>query len=231
MIFATPNKPKTDSRASLRFRRTWRGKEGFSLVETMVAMVLMLVVLGAIYGVWFGLQRTYSFADEDLAAQEQARTAMNEMVELLRTARSPDPAPSEALNLVIVSATPNSLVCWTDADRDSDHTLELVRFRVDTEDRILYRDTSEDADPAFSSAHSIRLVSSWVSNDDTQPLFSYSGINGSALPVADTVPFEVIDPTQIREVTIDLLVDVVAGKSPIRHELQSVVQPRNLRQY
>ncbi|MBC7292790.1 MAG: prepilin-type N-terminal cleavage/methylation domain-containing protein, partial [Thermoleophilia bacterium] len=66
------------------------GRRGFALVELLVAMALMLVVLAAIYGVWFGLQRTYSFTNEDLIAQEQARTALGEMVELIRTARQPD---------------------------------------------------------------------------------------------------------------------------------------------
>jgi hypothetical protein len=197
----------------------------------MVAMVLMLIILGAIYGVWFGLQRTYSFTDEDLTAQEQARTAMNEMVELLRTARCPSPAPSELLNLVIVWATPNSIVCWTDVDRDPEHTLELVRFRVDAGTRTLYRDTTSNPDLWFADAHSTRLVSNWVSNNASQPLFSYAGTNGAPLTTLAVWPHNVIDPSQIREVSIDLLVDVVVDKAPVRHHLHSVVQPRNLRQY
>ena len=221
--------PVTEKRETIPQGR--KGEAGFTIVETVVAMALMLIVLGAIYGIWFGLQRTYSFTDEDLTAQEQARTAMNEIVELLRTARSPDPAPSEALNLVIVLATPNTLVCWTDVDRDPDHTLELVRFRVRTSTRTLYRDTSTNPDMWFTQAHSTRLVSSWVSNNADYPLFSYTGTNGSPLTTSPIWPFHVIDPTQIREVSIDLLVDMVIDKAPVRHHLFSVVQPRNLRQY
>lgn len=218
-------------RGRLRLSRRCRGNGGFSLVEMMVAMTLMLVILAAIYGIWFGLQRTYSFTEDDLNAQEQARIAMNEMVELLRTARCPDPAPSEDLRLVIVSASPNSILCWTDVDRDPDHELELVRFRVDQESRTLYRDTSATGDPSFSSAYPERLVSHWVTNDEENPLFSYTGMNGSPLPMSTTEPIEVLDPTQIREVTINLFIDVVVEQAPIRHHLRSVVQPRNLRQY
>ena len=108
-----------------------RGDGGFTLVELLVAMVLMLVIMAGIYAIWFGLQRTYSFTNDDMTAQEQARTALNEMVEFIRTARQPDPAPSDELAVVIVSADANSLVCWTDVDRDPNHDLELVRFRVD----------------------------------------------------------------------------------------------------
>ena len=208
-----------------RGRRRLSGEGGFSLVELLVAMVIMIVILGAIYGIWFGLQRSYSFTNDDMTAQEQARSALNEMVELIRTARQPDPAPSEALGLVIVAANANSLVVWTDSDRDSAHDLELVRFRVDTDARTLYRDDSQSGDPTFSGSTSVRLVGNWVSNSETKPLFSYVSANGSTL----TVP--VADPTQIRQVAINLSIDVFIDKAPIAHLLSSVVQPRNLRQY
>jgi Tfp pilus assembly protein PilV len=208
-----------------RIRRQVSGQGGLSLVELLVAMLIMIVILGAIYTIWFGLQRTYSFTDDDMTAQEQARAAMDEMVELIRTSRQPDPAPSAALAMVIVAADDNSLVCWTDSDRDVNHDLELVRFRVDTTTRTLYRDDSQTGDASFSGAHSVRLVGNWISNNETKPLFSYLSANGTVLetPVAD--------PTQIRQVAIDLLIDIYTDRAPISHELRSVVQPRNLRQY
>jgi len=187
-----------------------------------VGMVILLVVLAAIYGIWFGLQRTYSFTDDDLSAQEQARAAMGEMVELIRTARMPDPLPSDpALRLVVVRAEANRLQCWTDLDRDEAHDLELVEFHVNTESRSLYRDST-------------RLVARWLSNDADAPLFAYHGANGAPLQMAtDTATGEeyVVDPSLIREISITLLIDVIKDRAPVRHELTSVVQPRNLRQY
>jgi len=197
------------------------------MIELLVVMVLMFVVMGAIYGVWFGLQRSYSFTEDDMKAQQRAQMAMTEMVELIRTARLPDPAPSDALNVVIYEADDNTLTCWTDVDRDANHTLELVRFRVDEATRTLYRDTDVDHtnDPTFANTDAIRLVSDWVSNGSAIPLFSYVGSNG--LPLETPV----VDPTLIREVHIDLHIDVYENNRPIAHELRSVVQPRNLRQY
>jgi prepilin-type N-terminal cleavage/methylation domain-containing protein len=208
-----------------RFRRRLAPQEGFTMVELLVAMVLMLVIMAGIYTIWFGLQRTYSFTNDDMMAQQEARSALNEMVEFIRTARQPNPAPSESLAMVIVSADANSLVCWTDTDRDPAHDLELVRFRVDTATRTLYRDDCQTGDITFTSAHTVRMVGSWVSNDAAKPLFTYTSGNGTVLsaPVAD--------PTQIREVIIDLRIDVFTDKAPIAHELRSTVQPRNLRQY
>jgi len=202
-----------------------RHAAGFTLVEALITTVLIAVVLLAIYTIWFGLQRSYAFTEEDMKAQQEARTALAEIIELIRTARRPEPAPSEALNLVIVSADANSLVCWTDVDRDAAHDLELVRFRVDTDTGTLYRDESQTGDITFSSGSSVRLVSNWVTNNETLPLFTYKDGNGTVLSAPVT------DPGSIRQVLIDLRIDVEVGKSPIAHELRSVVQPRNLRQY
>ncbi|MCL5734048.1 MAG: hypothetical protein M1274_00420 [Actinobacteria bacterium] len=207
------------------------GEGGITIVELLVAMLIMIVILGAIYTIWFGLQRSYSFTSDDMLAQEQARAAMAEMVAFIRTARQPDPAPSEALAVVIYSAQDNSLVCWTDSDRDPNHDLELVRFRVDTASRTLYRDDSQDGDPTFAGAHSVRLVGNWVDNGAAKPLFRYLDSTGNELPKLESDPTAVADPTQIRQVEIDLWIDIYTEKAPIEHELRSVVQPRNLRQY
>jgi len=214
------------SRKHARSHVLGRGRQdGFTMVELLIAMILMLVVLGAIFTIWFGLQRTYSFTNDDMLAQDQARSALNEMVELIRTARQPESPPSEDLNMVIVSAAANVMVCWTDTDRDAAHDLELVRFRVDQAGRSLFRDDDQAGDITFSASSSIRLVGSWVSNDASTPLFEYRDGNGNVLDSP------VLDPTDIREVSINLRVDVVTDQRPVVHYLRSTVQPRNLRQY
>jgi prepilin-type N-terminal cleavage/methylation domain-containing protein len=203
--------------------RRARGQGGFSLMELLVVMVVMFVVLGAIYTIWFGLQRSYSFTNDDLTAQDRARQAMSEMVEFIRTSRQPDPAPSEALNVVIYSATADELVFWTDADRDAGHDLELTRFRLSG--GTLYRDTSDSGDPDFGDGTAVRLITNCVTNTSAKPLFTYVGSDGQPM----SAPVD--DPTLIREVRIDLMIDIYQQNRPIAHELTSTVQPRNLRQY
>lgn len=200
-----------------------KDQRGLSLVELLVAMAVFLVIIAAIFGVWNRLQSTYDFTAQDLLAQEQARAAMGEMVEFIRTARVPEYAPSEALNAAIVSANANEIILWADTDRDPDHELELIRFRVDTSTGILYRDTATESGTFPGS--SVRLVTSNVSNDSENPLFVFSEGGGAQLSVP------VVDPTTIREVHINLMVDVIQGSSPVAHVLTSIVQPRNLRQY
>jgi len=214
-------------------------QSGLSLMELLVAVVIMIVVMGGIYTIWFGLQRTYSFTDDDMTAQLQAQTALSEMVESIRTARLPAPSTtSQWSNMVIVYADSENLVCWTDFDRDAQHQLELVRYRVDTATRTLYRDNYGRANAAhfhnyyaLNAAHptSTRLVGNWLNNDATnRRLFVYRDGSGTELNISAA---SVADPTLIRQVEIDLLIDVRTNVAPIAHELRSVVLPRNLRDY
>lgn len=207
-----------------------------------MAASLLLVVMAAVYGIWFGLQDTYVFANDDMLAQEQSRTAMGEMVEYIRTARLPESPPNESLKAVMPVARRNDIMVWTDTDRDVDHDLELVRFRVNQDQGVLYRDQATIAGTSLTW-DSERLVTPNVANrvdyddlsDDSTWLFTYYDAAGTELQFDDsdtgTIRYEIPDPTQIREVSIKLLVDIYADQAPITHELTSVVQPRNLRQY
>jgi Tfp pilus assembly protein PilV len=219
--------------------RRLRSQGGVSLIELLIAMIIMIVVLGGVYTIWFGLQRSYSFTNDDISAQSQAQSALAEMVESIRTSRLPAAgSTSRYLNMVIVRANACELICWTDVDRDALHQLELTRYRVDPGSRTLYRDNyGRAADTTGIRTYyqltavtpsSVRLVGNWVSNNtdsSSDYLFHYYDSSGTEMSVP------VSDPTLIREVRIDLKIDVVTGAAPIAHELKSVVQPRNLRQY
>lgn len=89
----------------------------------------------------------------------------------------------------------------------------------------LYRDETDSEDISFATATSVRLVTSNVANSATMPLFTYYDFNGNEMETP------VVDPWSIREVHINLLVDLDADRSPNPHRLSSIVQPRNLRQY
>jgi prepilin-type N-terminal cleavage/methylation domain-containing protein len=213
---------RVNSLTTALVRRSSR-EAGFTLVELMVSLIVFGIILAAIYGIWFGLQRTYAFTEDDLSAQSEARAALNEMVELIRTARQPDTAPWEALRSTLVYADSTTLIFWSDADRDANHDLELIRYRVNITDRTLYRDLWDISGTSFVSGSSARLVGRWVSNGTSLPLFQYEDANSQ--PLASPVS----DPMAIRTITISLRVDVTTEKAPIAHVLSSVVQPRNLR--
>lgn len=202
---------------------------GYSLVEVLVVVLLMVVIMGTIFGVWESLSRVYAFTDDDLTAQTQARMAMAEMVEFIRTARQPLSVAEESLDAVITEAGPFSLTMWTDTLRDGSHSLQLIRFRVSPNPLEthpsgtlfeLWREVGDPTTGAFDNPP-VRLVTSDVGNDSSlYPLFTYR----------DALRETTTDPTKIREVEINLRIDVDPTRSPATNVLTSIVQPRNLRQ-
>lgn len=228
-----------------RFGAPTRGREeGLSLVELLIAMMLLLVVMGAIYGLWNRLEKAYVFAEDDMVAQSEARMALGEIVEFVRTARVPDTISNDALDTVIPFANPYEIWIWTDVDRDVNHDLELVRFRVvnDAGQTFLMRQESLAGDGVFDGAP-VRVVNQNLRNDDdsvdltavVHPLFEFFDSTGTQL--SPNLVFSLkpasksVDTPKIRSVKINLRVDIDPTRSPIVHELSSVVQPRNLRQY
>ena len=203
---------------------------GFSLIELLVVVAILLVIMGAVYGVWLGLSRTYAFTEDDMSTQTQSRAAMAEMVEYIRTARQPLSVTIPGYDTVIPEAGPFSLTLWTDTNRDGSHTLQLIRFRVNPDPLVsqpsgtrfeLLREQGDASTCSFAGAIPVRLVTSDVANDsDLNPLFTYLDALGQ--PTAD--------PVQIRQVVINLRIDVDPTRSPVVNVLRSVVQPRNLRQ-
>jgi Tfp pilus assembly protein PilV len=218
-----------DRRGAGLLRRSLAGQAGVSLIELLVASLLLLVIMGAIFAVWQGLSRTYAFTEDDITVQEEARLAMTEMVEYIRTARQPTSVSSVELDAVIVDAGPFSLSLWTDVERDGSHSLQLVRFRVSPDPLLthpsgtsfeLLREVDSSATGAFVDPPT-RLVSSDVANDSAAyPLFTYRNALGE----------ETDDITRIRQIEINLRVDVDTGRRPATNVLTSVVQPRNLKQ-
>lgn len=218
------DRPHTRNRCP-RTRRT--SAQGLSLIELLIAMMLLIVVSAATFGVWSRLENTYSFFQDDVSAQEEARMALGEMIELIRTARLPDSVPAEYLDTVIPRAEPQEIWLWTDTDRDVNHDLELIRFYVDDARRLI-RQESVNGDGNWNGA-AVRIINSNIDNNAANPLFRY--YDAAGLELAKDIDGRTIDPTQIREVHIDLRVDIDSSRSPVVHELKSVVQPRNLRQY
>lgn len=195
----------------------------------LVVTVILLIVIGAVFGVWQGLARTYAFAEDDTTAQAQARMAMAEMVEYIRTARQPASPPSESLDAVITEAGPFSLTLWTDTVRDGSHSLQLIRFRVAPDPSVtqppgthfeLWREEGDAGSGVFDNPP-VRLITADVDNSSSlYPLFEYRDSLGAATT----------DVAKIREVQINLRIDVDPNRSPATNVLTSIVQPRNLRQ-
>ena len=210
-----------------RLPTRFTGRAGFTLVEVLVASLLLLVVMAAIFAVWQGLTRTYAFTEDDITVQQEARLAMAEMVEYIRTSRQPDTVALPALDAVIVNAAPFSLTLWTDIERDGTHSLQLVRFRVSPDPLTspsgtafeLLREVGNPASGTFDDPPAHLVSSNVANNSASYPLFTY----------LDALGEETTDVTRVRRIQISLRVDVDPSRSPATNVLSSTVQLRNLK--
>lgn len=72
-------------------RRFVREDDGFSLVEVLVTMVMMIVVLSALYSIFDMGLRTFSFGNNKVEAVENARLGLEKMAREIRGAYPYDP--------------------------------------------------------------------------------------------------------------------------------------------
>jgi prepilin-type N-terminal cleavage/methylation domain-containing protein len=67
-------------------RRLLREESGFTLVEVLVTMTIMIVVLSALYGIFDMGLRTFSFGNNKVEAVENARLGLEKMEREIRAA-------------------------------------------------------------------------------------------------------------------------------------------------
>lgn len=75
----------------------WKDRQGFSLVEIMVAMVIMGVVVGAVYSTFINTQRHAYTQEEVVEVQQNLRAGLDFLVKDIRMAEFLTPSDQSAL--------------------------------------------------------------------------------------------------------------------------------------
>ena len=88
---SSANRPSAGISAGRAADGALREEEGMTLVEVLMASVLMLIVLGATLTTFNNFERNVKTNDQQNEAQEQARRAMDLMARDLRNIASPTP--------------------------------------------------------------------------------------------------------------------------------------------
>lgn len=99
--------------------------KGFTFIETMVAIFVFLLTLGAIAGLMVMVYRTYGFSWQQSLAINEARRGIEIMVKEIREARSGDDG-----SYPISKAQDKEFVFYSDIDQDGD--TERVRYFLGT---------------------------------------------------------------------------------------------------
>ena len=84
--------------------RLLREEKGFTLSETLVTMVIMIVVLSALYNIFDMSIRVFSFGNDKVEAAENARLGLEKMAREIRAAYPVNKAAGD--NRVITSPIP-----------------------------------------------------------------------------------------------------------------------------
>ena len=145
----------------------WKSEEGktkgYTVAELLVVLFIMMIVITAVYLLFFTSQRTYTAQDQLVEAQQNARQAIELMTQELRLA-SYDPNVNRPAGARIIAATPTTL--QFSADLNGDGTLmgaETVTYAWVAPANL----TRDDGEGPQLIAENI------VPNADGTPLFTY----------------------------------------------------------
>lgn len=199
-------------------------------------MAILGVVTAMLFGVWLALQSSYGFSTKSSRQAETARLAMARLRSEIRDAQGQRAGQPLAGQPAILYATSNEIqltTAYNSPGSDNTGDIQLVRYWYDGSAKRLYRQRDTNKNGVFDSGDRKDVVAQNVANavwpgvSNPTPVFSYVyyDINGSAQTASS-----MSDPSRIVTVKMRLLVDLNPKRAPVYVDLNSSVQPRNLRQ-
>jgi len=190
-------------------------KKGFTLIETLVAIAVFVLAMGAVTGFIVTAYRTQSYTWQQSQTIGEARRGVETMVKEIREARFGDDG-----SYIIEKADDHEFIFYSDIDKDA--ATERVRYFVEGKDfkkgvvepigfPIAYPQETEK----------ISILSQYVRNQP--PIFRYfDGDQQELLPT----PARLKDTKLMR---VYLVINVDPNRPPQDFELTSDVQLRNLK--
>jgi type II secretory pathway pseudopilin PulG len=199
---------------------------GFTLVEVLVTMTLMMIVLGATLTTFTNFEQTNLRNGRQNEAQDEARRSMDSLARELRNLAS----PTDELPQAVDRAEPQDLIFQSTggtraADSFNDRNSRRLRYCLDASGALWRQEQrwktavappvpSDTQCPGTVSATGWRskgLVEATELVNAERPVFSY---NAASL-------------TSITEVTVSLFVDVDPKQSPKEVTLENTIFLRN----
>ena len=195
-------------------------EEGFTLVEVLIAAVLMIIVLGATLTALTSFQKNTATNQRQNDAQDQARSTLDLIARDLRNLASPVLERPEAIDRNL----PQDLIVQsegrgTGGSLNARNTMR-VRFCL-APDRKLYRMTQTWTTAAIPNAPAAAVCPGpgWTTStvvaenvvNGTRPIFTYNAVGLQ----------------DITEVSATLFVDVNPGTTPAETQLETSVYLRN----
>jgi prepilin-type N-terminal cleavage/methylation domain-containing protein len=206
-----------------------RRQRGMTLVELLVAMIIMGVLTTMIIGTWISLTNAYSFTSRSDRQRDSANQAIARMAREVRDAQHVPGSTTGAFTY----AHPNQVRFYSTfnmaGNSDPTSTPRLTRFILSN--GAVYRELPGN-DGLFDTGDDVSrlLVKDVVNLSHTADLFTYSAINSITGEMYQSSGETTLTPAaRIQTVRILLLVDLNPGKSPNYMDISTTVEPRNMR--
>jgi prepilin-type N-terminal cleavage/methylation domain-containing protein len=114
------------------------GREGFSIIELLVVMLIASIISVAVLAILSGTTNVFNSQNVRMLNQDDARTAINQMARYVRSATSSADNMTTQSN-AIATALPQDIEFYCDVDGDG--VAEKVRYYLD--DNVLMSQTEE----------------------------------------------------------------------------------------
>lgn len=220
-------------------RERWQA--GITLVELLVSMIILGILSTLILATWFSLSDSYLHTSRSNEQVDYARQAISRMAREIRDAQGvlggsdvPVPFVRTFSDEIRFYSTFNTAGAATPT---SEPRLTRFAYRVTDESQnvgSIYRELAVDADFDDGNDVSTVLVSNVANARANRDVFVYwaYGSDGALFRSSDeTSPSVAVTPSEMVSVGINLLVDVNPGNAPNYTDVNTTVNPRNVRQF
>jgi Tfp pilus assembly protein PilV len=220
--------------------RKFRSDAGISLIELLVAMVIVIIIGIIVSSTYAATVRQITVSQGINLNAKQASDGMNEASRQIRAATSNPVLGNVTADPAIVSATNETLVLYTYVNLQSASVQqpEMVRLRVDPTTRQLFEDiwpaTASGTYWIFPSTSttpaSTKTLTSTVATASASPyLFTYL-VGSTILPVPTTGVFTAAQRASITSIQVTLTVQGSTSNASQAVTLQNTVGMPNLNQ-
>ncbi|MDD5396975.1 MAG: prepilin-type N-terminal cleavage/methylation domain-containing protein [Candidatus Moranbacteria bacterium] len=199
-------------------------KQGFTLVETLVAIAIFVIGIQATVMLASKTIQNKSYAMEMGKSSFVVSRSIGDLTQYIRRARQ-----SDAGSYPIVSADKNDFVFYSDYNKD-DKTERLHVYLTGGKVYMKVCVPSETFPKTYTTcAETTRLLADHIVNTTSDPLFSYYNKDypgGANNPVATPA-----DVSEIRLVKIFLKININPNRAPDNIQQETFVELRNLNDY
>ncbi len=199
-----------------------RDNQGLTLIETLIGIAIFVTAVGVVYMFVSQGFKVQNFSLQGSQAIAEARRGLDTMVKEIRETQIADNGAYP-----IERADKFEFIFYADIDKDD--SVERIRYFLDGTD-FKKGVIQPRINPVgyFSSDEVISIISRYVRNTASEPLFTYYNSNWPADTVNNPLPYPAKE-TDVRFIKINLKVNVQPEMAPDNFEILTYVHIRNLK--